>query len=54
MYGQTWYVHKDPQKETLRSQILINDYGKYTGIIIEKTTIASKRFDQIGGQFREG
>ena len=31
MYGQTWYVHKYPKNESLRSQICTNKCGKYTG-----------------------
>ena len=35
MYGQPGYVHKEHQKEKLRSQLCKNRYGKYVGNNLE-------------------
>ena len=29
MYGETWYAHKDPQRETIKGWSPTNEYGKY-------------------------
>ena len=31
IHSKTKYVHKDPQKETLRSQLCTNKYDRYAG-----------------------
>ena len=29
MYGETWYAHKDPQRETIKGRSPTNEYGEY-------------------------